>query len=180
MLYSMSEKACTKCQETKQFSLFSPHKGTKDKLQSWCKACVAAQTRMYNAEKMRLRMENPEYKAKAYEQMAKYRMANKEKVAAWKRAFLLRRRMHEKQVSPLWNKELSELVFIEAYDLAKLRKEIFNFSWDVDHIVPLNGRKAKGLHTACNIQVIPTKLNLEKSNKFIAGTDGQQLSWGSL
>lgn len=180
MLNSMTEKTCTKCKTTKQFSLFSPNKGTKDKLQSWCKVCVAAQTRTYNAEKMRVRMENPEYKAKAYKQMAEYRNANKEKVAAWKRAFLLRRRQHEKQVTPIWNKELSDLAFIEAYDLARLRKEATNFNWDVDHIVPLNGRKVTGFHTAFNIQVIPTKLNLSKSNKFVVGTETKALSWGAL
>jgi hypothetical protein len=44
------------------------------------------------------------------------------------------------------------------------RKPLDSFS--VDHIVPLKGRSACGLHVQDNLQVMPLLQNIRKHNKF--------------
>lgn len=164
----MMSKTCTKCSENKEYSLFSPHKKTKDRLQSWCKSCVASTTRVYSAAKERIRRENPEYRAKQNAQHMLYKSKNKDKINALKRAATIRRRITAKQATPAWGeKEFEQFVFLEAYNLAKLRKKMLHSEWHVDHVVPLQGKLVSGFHISNNIQVILAKDNLQKSNKFV-------------
>ena len=58
------------------------------------------------------------------------------------------------------------MVVVEAHDLAKQRELETGIKWEVDHIIPLAGRKVSGLHVASNIQVIPMTLNRKKSNRY--------------
>ena len=38
--------------------------------------------------------------------------------------------------------------------------------YEVDHIIPLNGKNISGLHTLSNLQYLPSSDNRRKSNKF--------------
>lgn len=69
------------------------------------------------------------------------------------------------KATPLWltDNQLEDIVSV--YRLARDCELISGQSYHVDHIVPLQGRDVCGLHVAWNLQVIPSDLNLKKSNR---------------
>ena len=66
---------------------------------------------------------------------------------------------------PKWIKD----VFVEEikvwYKRAKMLNQFTGQKWEVDHIVPLNGKNVSGLHVPWNLQLLTKKQNRDKSNK---------------
>jgi len=58
--------------------------------------------------------------------------------------------------------DFDRFVFIEAAELAALRKRVTGGVWHVDHITPVS---RGGTSTATNLQVVPASWNWKKSNK---------------
>ena len=74
-----------------------------------------------------------------------------------------------KNATPKW----ANLFFIgEIYDLAKRRTAALGVRFEVDHIIPLKGTEASGLHVENNLRVVPGKINREKSNKIVQSLIG--------
>jgi hypothetical protein len=76
------------------------------------------------------------------------------------------------QRTPSWLDLDDHWMIEQAYELAHLRKSITGFSWDVDHIVPLQGKLVSGLHVPWNLQVIPASENRSKGNKIMEARNG--------
>lgn len=114
------------------------------------------------------RAANPE---KRKEQSLLYRSSPEGK----SRRSMLQMRRHSITLRALsaWNDELTDLVAIEACDLAHRRFLATGFKWQVDHAIPLQARNACGLHTADNLQVIPQSLNSWKRNRLVLTERGE-------
>lgn len=181
-------KTCTKCKQEKPFTLFSLNSKTKDGYQAHCKQCkleyqrnnpnrkaVSAKYREANKELCNARsvasaQKKPEhYSAK----MRAWSKANHEHLLQRRRSWYaknsaediarVRRRMGkireaERRLS------LAECAEIQGfYDFCRIFR-----GFEVDHIVPLNGKTVSGLHVPANLQVLPRSVNRSKSNKFVA------------
>jgi len=58
--------------------------------------------------------------------------------------------------------DFDRFVFIQAAELAVLRKSVTGGVWHVDHIIPVS---RGGTSAATNLQVVPASWNWRKSNK---------------
>lgn len=65
-----------------------------------------------------------------------------------------------------WIGELEELMFTEIYRHSIDMAEAFGGNWEVDHILPINGTLACGLHVPSNLQVLTKEANMAKGNRL--------------
>ena len=166
-------KTCTRCHAVKSYELFYKQAvNSKDGYQAHCRACD-------NARKKNWALKNPElaaayrktsdinryknYKSKVQEKNKNWKINNPSKVSAMD----AKRRAAVNLRKPSWFTDEDHWMVEQAYELARLRTQIFKFPWHVDHIIPLQGRLVSGLHLPHNLQVIPGLENLQKSNCFV-------------
>lgn len=108
---------------------------------------------------------------------AAYRARHPERVSAFKKRYaqenkhkinasVAKREAAKLQRTPKWLTDDDLWMVEQAYELAAQRTKLFGFAWHVDHIVPLQGKTASGLHTPVNLQVIPWVENLRKGNRL--------------
>ncbi len=125
----------------------------------------------YNSE---YREENKEYltkvsreyyeinKIKCKSRLNNYRKTNPDKFLALN----AKRRACKLNATPVWltTEDFNEIE--ELYVCARMFKLYTGEEYHVDHIIPLQGKTVCGLHVPWNLQVIPAKENLCKSNKI--------------
>lgn len=92
----------------------------------------------------------------------KYAKNNPEKT----RAQLAKRRAAKLQRTPKWLDKNDWCIIGEFYSLAAIKTRLTGYTWEVDHIIPLQGKNISGLHTPWNLQVITELANQRKANKF--------------
>lgn len=108
-----------------------------------------------------------EYRAKNSERITSYRVAYHAKNRDRSNQYCAARRSAKMKRTPAWFSEFDEFVMAEANHLVILRKEATGIEWQVDHMIPLQGKSASGLHVGANIQVMPAYFNRSKRNKMI-------------
>lgn len=112
-----------------------------------------------NAESVAAKREQTRERSNA--QTREYRRANPHLVTEMEQ----RRRATKLRALVTWDSELDDLVFKEAFMLAKTRERVVGGKWHVDHTEPLRAADVCGLHNAYNLQVVPAAYNLRKGNR---------------
>ena len=141
-------KTCSTCKETKDHTQFYKCSRYKDGHFGQCKFCIN--------EKRKERSETVNAKQRKYYQNNKQYYITKGYLRA----------KSVEQAKPKWLTEEHKFFIEEIYSLRDLRTELTGVVHHVDHIVPLKGKDVCGLHVPWNLQVIPAKDNLKKSNRL--------------
>lgn len=177
-------KGCTKCGQLLPRSLFTAERRNRSGLKSWCKPCCSAhivnrckadpsvleKRRAYTAarrqdpliaEKSRASAAawNAANKARHLENVRRWKSENQDAVAAYcavKKGKRLLRKV-------AW---ADNEAIVAVYRQARELTEQTGMQWDVDHIVPLLGRRISGLHVHTNLQVMLATTNRKKSNSY--------------
>jgi hypothetical protein len=162
-------KTCNKCHIEKPKSEFYKKTTAADGLFWWCRDCH----KVYVKTKYASAYADKEFAAKESKRVREYLKQNPEKdrrnwpTGAEAIANNAKYRHGKAKRTPKWLTKNEIWMMEEAYILAALRTKMFGFPWEVDHIIPLRGKLASGLHVPHNLQVIPKVLNRDKSNQFM-------------
>lgn len=175
-------KTCTKCTQEKPFEAFYPSSAHKSGYTSWCKVCEAERSKAKTQRNRDARLTKAKQwrdanKDKQAEAVKAWRESNPKRTAAMYRDWANRNRdkvnakwmardAAKKSRTPSWLNVDEHWMIEQAYDIAAKRAKAQGIPYHVDHIVPLQGKTVSGLHVPWNLQVIPAKLNQQKSNRF--------------
>ncbi len=138
---------------------------------SWCKSCRKLESRSYrerNKEKLNAKdrayyHENKErFFKRVSEYFKSYQKANRAKYNALEN----RRRASKLNATPPWltKEQLEEMEYM--YLVSKDAYLLTGEEYEVDHIVPLQGKDICGLHVPWNLQVLTASSNRSKNNKY--------------
>lgn len=198
---------CSICKEDKPVSEFYIRARTGNP-RADCKKCCYIRSRAWvsknpevdmaakrrHATKPEVKLKNAERQKKTDRTLILQRHYAKNKVKVdsrnrdWARAnpemvrvYKANRKAAELSRTPGWFSEIDEFILVEASSLARQRQHATGFKWEVDHVVPLQGKLVSGLHIGNNLAVVPQVINRSKLNKFTP-VDGNRIGpsgfWG--
>lgn len=147
-------KTCTKCGVTKPTDLFpwckDPRLKAGGRIGSQCKECQNERAKQWQRDNY----------DRAFATQKQWRGENRERWNEYMRAPALRYlRAREKQTPPWADLAKIQAVYDEAAEIRALGVEC-----EVDHIVPLQGKTARGLHVHYNLRIVLKSDNASKRN----------------
>lgn len=152
-------RTCSRCKETKPLDGFTTFKT--GRVACWCKRCRSlAATEYQKAHPERHRQLTREHKDRNREatrrQNTEYRAKNRGLVREGKRRYMAMRLSALAAATPPWA------------DLKAIKEFYRNCpeGFSVDHIIPIRHPLVCGLHVIENLQYIPIRANVLKSNSF--------------
>lgn len=93
----------------------------------------------------------------------KYVRNNKAKVLARTRKY----QASKQNATPKWLSKQQLLDIEKMYIIANSMQMTTGLHYEVDHIIPLNGKNVRGLHVPWNLQIILRADNRRKHNKCL-------------
>lgn len=161
------EELCYKCLEYKPSCGFFKFQINRRGVSPYCKKCHSAYYHEKNAANPeQVRTRNREYYKNNREiclkSSRKWHRENPHK-SIQSRA---KRRAFKQNASPPWLSPDHHKTIADLYWLAKDLEKVSGYGYHVDHIIPLNNEHVCGLHVPWNLQILPSDLNISKSNSF--------------
>ena len=150
-------KTCSVCKKEKSLTDFYKQKDGKFGVTSRCKCCLLESNKKYITKE-----KSAEY-ARNWRAKDNNAKLSREYTRLWRKNNLAydafraaTYRATKKQATPIWA------------DLNKIKQIYLNcpVGYHVDHIIPLRGTLASGLHVETNLQYLPAKDNLSKRNLY--------------
>ena len=175
-------KYCSSCKETLDLALFNKNKAKKDGYSNYCKPCKSnadKQYRLQNTKKVKELKQN--YYLKNIEVEKDRRKqdyllntdAYKARAKQWKEnnrakhnANCMLRHAKKLKATPRWLTQEQKQTIECKYSVARMLTLHGVQKWEVDHIIPLQGKDVCGLHVPWNLQVITETENCKKRNKY--------------
>lgn len=162
-------KTCSKCNVSQPLDCFPWNKDKRSpaggRYGSWCKECHRQYSRPYrktyyarNAEAVKEAQRAAHQADPSY--LSRWRKANPELYRAQVNKGSAKRRAAKQRAAVPW---ADEAKIKAVYDHASFLRTI-GVDCHVDHIVPLSGKTASGLHTHDNLQVLLADENMAKHN----------------
>ena len=176
-------KVCSSCKELKPLLEFHKRSISPDGLNASCKSCRSRIRKSYQSQKNYNKAYRERHRDDLLESKRLWDASNREHINSYRKAYRKKNPTKHRE----WDarKRASRLQRIPKWLNAEQKEEIKQFYWlrddivtitgelyEVDHIVPLQGREVCGLHVPWNLQILPSDLNNKKNNTFKQGFTG--------